>query len=309
MIDTKNVFTKKIIFLFTIILVLGLANLLVWFFDPEKINQRASVYAWLDEQYLSYIDRIEITGLYGNTVLERKNNVWVMVGTLPDGNVQEYPVKQYRVEDLLDSLTKKRNYPIRSSAADTGILGLGAEASRITIRGGAGLPLLDLLIGFADASGKEIFLSRAGQKEIRSGADIFTIYTESPPSFWYDLRLFPGLSPEMVQRVHVSSITPLEEEYTVSRRNSGWFIEDTNSPFPGGESWVRSIVEAQGDDFVLSPEIEISGSLILELENGGIRILILGSPMSDGKRTALVSGSALSYSLTEWTVNRLVSSY
>ncbi|MDR0312512.1 MAG: DUF4340 domain-containing protein, partial [Treponema sp.] len=248
----------------------------------------------------------EIYGINANIILERKNNIWVMGAAS-----SYYPVKQYRVEELLDSLTRKRNYPVRSSSVDPAVLGLGDGALRITIRGGAGLPLLDLLIGSIDVSGKEVYLRKAGNKEIRSGPDVFTIYTNSTPQFWYDLRLFPELTPDMVQRVHLSMLStpnsplPSENQLTIVRRNNGWIIENLDMPFPNGESWVRSIIEAQAENFTSSQSTETYASITLELGTGAIRILNIGSPIADNSRIATVSGSAYSYSLSEWTVNRL----
>jgi hypothetical protein len=308
MADSKIFIKKRVAPLLVLIFILGLANMLVFLLSPERKSQRSSVYTWLDERYLSYADRIEIYGLYENIVLTRKNNIWVMGApsdTSPPGNSpSDYPVKQYRVEELLDSLTRKRNYPVRSSAVDPEILGLGTGASRITVRGGAGLPLLDLLIGSIDVSGKEVYLRKAGNKEIRSGPDLFTIYTNSTPQVWYDLRLFPELTPDMVQRVHLS-LLPGEDQITIARRNNGWIIENTNMPLPNGESWVRSIIEAQAENFTNIQSTETYANITLELGTGAVKVLNIGSPLADNSRIAIVSGSAHSYSLSEWTVNRL----
>jgi hypothetical protein len=190
-----------------------------------------------------------------------------------------------------------------SSAGAAGRLGLSeGAASRIVIRGGAGLPLLDLLLGRGDATGREIYLRLAGRNEVRSGEDFFTQYLDSPPASWYDLRLFPGSSrPETgaVQRVRVSAFNG-KGAYSISRNSGGWIFEgeeeiavDTQK----AEAWVRAILDAEGEDF--SPSLQGpggaepgGGSLTLELGDGSARALLTGPPDEEGRRDALVSPPA-----------------
>ena len=298
-------YKKKLFCLLALIFCLISLYGATFFFDPE-VSSRNSNLSWLENRFVDLADRIEIFGSNGRTLILRINNVWV----ISDGNV-DYPVKQIRVEELFRDLSRRKNYPLRSSTSEPGIYGLGEGASRIIIRGGAGLPLLDLLIGYSDVSGREIYLRRTGQREIRSGEDIFSIYTESARSFWYDLRLFPDLSVVMVQRVHVfPPIMTEESPFTLSRRNNNWINENSGALVPRAESWLRTILDTQGESFAdpvyWNPAYwEAEGSIILELEDGSARIFRIGPPDSYGSRFAVVSDSDFTYSLTEWTVRRV----
>ena len=292
-------FNKKLALLLILIFFLIMVYLGSFFFSTEA-NLRNSSYTWLDSRFVPLADRIEIYGLKGSIILLRKNNTWV----ISHGN-NDYPVKPLRVEELFRDLSRRKNYPLRSTTSAPETFGLAKGVSRIIVRGGVGLPLLDLLIGFTDVSGRELFLRKAGQKEIRSGEDIFTIYTESDDRFWYDLRIFPGLSPSMVQRIHCFPLSTGESPFTLSRKNNGWIIENTVFPVLRVESWLRSIIEAQGENFVDSMDWETVGTMVLELEDGSARILRISPPDAQGSRIAAVSGSPFAYSLSEWTIRRI----
>ena len=81
------------------------------------------------------------------------------------------------------------------------------------------------------------------------------------------------------------------------------------------EQRVRSILDAQGQDFAGPGYWETEGSIVLELGDGSIRVLRIGPPDTDGNRFARVSGEAVnhtaildaafSFFLTEWTVKQL----
>ena len=295
-------YKKKVSILFVLNFCLLVFYGLTLFFDPQRTVKRNSAYSWLEERFISSADRIEIYGIYGSTILSRKNNIWVISAT-----GQDFPVKQIRVEELFRSLSRRKSYPLRSSASAPERLGFDEGASRIIVRGGAGLPLLDLLIGFTDASGRDVYLRKAGQKEIRSGEDIFSVYTESNRSFWYDLRIFPELLPSMVQKVHL--LTAGESSYILSRQNSGWINERTGEQIPGAGTYLSSILALQGEDFVDLRERETALSLVLELGDGSFLILRVSPPDTQGCVIVSVSGSPLSYLLSEWSAKRLWPSF
>lgn len=298
-------FKKK--FSVLIILILGLSALFIVsiFFNQDNPGQRDSAYTWLDPQFISSVDRIEISGFYGNTLLLKKNNKWV----IPEGGM-DFPVRQIRAEDLLKSLSLRKNYPIRSkSGAAKEKLGLGTGASRIILKGGAGLPLLDLLVGSADVLGKEVYLRRTAQNEIRSGEDIFSVFIDSDKSFWYDLRLFPETVPSMVQRIHIYPPGLGEAPLFLGRRGSSWINENSGIDVPGTEAWLRSLLDIQGETFVFADDFDAEGSIILELGDASFRTLFVGPQDSQGRRMAMVTGSALVYSLSEGTINRIFRSF
>ena len=355
------VFKKKAAVLSALVAILALVYILTFVFDPQR-QQSRQAFSWLDPGLLSKVDRIEINGSGGGspggrTVLIRKNNIWVFeaeVAGLPEGNLvqplannqaqAEFPVKQGRVEDFLAVLTRRDIYPLRA-VSDAGREKLGVvegTASRIVVRGGAGLPLLDLLVGGSDALGQGVYLRRAGSNEIYSGEDHFTLYTESKPNAWYELRLFPSdtqavpvsrgngntgplraaLTVESIQQAEVT--LPESEEgggavqpqsFTIRRQRTeggggGWGIVGSESVLDTTkvEAWLRSILEAEGEDFSAGSPASIKGSITLRFGDGTSRIVKIG-PMetqdTEKRRSAVVSESSLVYILPEWTVNRL----
>jgi hypothetical protein len=304
---TQKTYKRKLIRLSVLTAVLALICLGTLVFDPERTARRSAAFAWIEPRLLDQADRIEISGSLGNTVLDRKNNLWV----IQDGEV-DYPVKQVRVEDFLKVLSTQGLYQVRSTSASVHErLGLTeGKASGIVIRGGAGLPLLELFIGFADAPGREVYLRKAGQNEVRSGDDLFTAYTESPRSSWYDLRLFPDITAGMVQQLRINPGIADALPYTLSRNSGGWVLSGfTPVDSAEAESWLRSLLDAQGEDFdtAMKPGDGVfsSGSVVLELDNGRTRTLRLGPVDSGNRRPASVSTFPFVYSLSEWTVGRI----
>jgi hypothetical protein len=256
---------------------------------------------------LDQVDRVLIQNPGLTVNLLRRNNAWLVSR---QGN--EYPARQLRVEDLLAALSRRAAYPVRATSASSHRqLGLEEGISRITLRGGAGLPLLDLLIGKGGNTGREIYLRKANSNEVRSGEDIFTAYTESALAFWYDLRLFPD-GPEAgdVQRLTVYPLAG-EGSYAFTRSGTGWKlggldIEPDNTRV---DSYVRGILTAEGEDFIPAPAFPApfpgEGRLMLELGNGTVLTLSLGPGEGEGRYMARLSGSPYLYALAGWTVERL----
>jgi hypothetical protein len=311
-------YKKKAIVLGAVVFALGLAYALTWIFDPQRTVARNAAFAWIEKDLLFQADRINISGAQGAVEMRRKKDIWVI-----EEGTKDLPVKQPRVDDFLGGLSRRGVYPVRASSAQAaGRLGLSDDSvSRLVIRGGAGLPLLDLLVGRGDATGREIYLRKAGRDEVRSGEDRFTQYLDSPRASWYDLRLFPDNErPETppVQRVRVS---PFDGRggYSVSRSDALWFLEGASGPLDSDtqkvESWIRSILDAEGEDFnpaLSGDNAELNeGTITLELGDGGVTTLRLGPPDAEGRRDAAVFSSSapaerkLVYRLAAWTINRL----
>lgn len=295
-------FRKKICILMVIILFLLLILTGTYILDPERSAARNSNYAWLNKKYTDYIDRIEIYGSGKSITLIRKNNVWVLRDTGIGGRTIDYPVRQIRAEDLLADLCRYGNYPVRSvSAASQEIYGLGNDAQRIIIHGGAGPPLLDLLIGYTDLTGG-IFLRKAGLGEIRSGEDIFSVYTNSDKIFWYDLRIFPDVNPDMVQRIYFID----ENTGTIiARSGAEWIDETTGSVLQDGQSVLRTVLDARAEDFTDSADWAVCKNIILELGNGTASILAIGPPDINGSCPAKTRDTEILYLLSEQTIRRL----
>lgn len=305
-------FRKKAVVLSALAAALALVYILTLVFDPQRESRLA--FAWLDPSLLGMADGIEIYGTGGRIVLNRINNIWVFSDPGPDGSQRDLPVKQARVEDFLSVLSRKNIYPPRAASVEArDKLGLGeGSASRILVRGGKGLPLLDLLVGAADALGREVYLKRADKNEIYSGEDHFTLYTESKPGSWYDLRLFPpAATVEAVQQADVT--LPGDEAagpsaFTLRRSAKGWIIpgnESVDLDTSRVDSWLRSVLEAEGEDFASQPPAVVEGSITLRMGDGTAKTLQVGPPDEEKRRSAVISGSSLVYLIPELTLSRL----
>jgi hypothetical protein len=298
-------YKKKVSILSAIVAVLALIYILTFVFDPE--NARSAAFAWLEPSLLVMADGIEISTPESRIVLRRRNDIWLVADT--DG---EFPAKQDRVADLFSLLTRRENYPVRASSSE-GIERLGlteGSASRIVVRGGAGLPLLDLLIGSANALGTEVYLRRTGWNQIYSAEDDYSFFTELRTRFWYDLRLFsagnlqvPPASVDSIQQVEVSFPA---EAYILRRSGRGWIIAGKESIALDAimvEAILRLLLEAEADNFsVIAPETT-EASITIQFGNGITRTLRAGPLTAQNNRYATVSGSPYYYILAEHTFN------
>ena len=319
-------YRRKLIILSSLTAVLALAYTLSLIFDPERSGRRSDSYVWLDPRLRDSIDRIEIRGAGDSAEslsLWRRNGVWL---ALRDGG--EYPAREARINDLLDELSRRDSYPRRSSSPlSHGRFGLDeARAARITVRGGAGLPLLELLAGNSGA-GVDIFLRKAGGDEVRSGKDRLSSYLDAQARSWLDLRLFPetengGITAESVQRLSVRPPAPENTDggepgnpaapLLISRLQNNWRISAGDLSLEPGDiektrvdSYITGIINTTGDDFTSAALPPEAASLSLELADGRVLNLRLGPAGDSGQRQAAVSGSPYTYILASWAVDRL----
>ncbi|MDR0400731.1 MAG: DUF4340 domain-containing protein [Treponema sp.] len=327
-------YKRKLIILSSLAAVLALLYVMTWVFDPERSGRRSDAYAWLDSRLQDSVDGIDIQGGDSRRDLEelklrRRNGAWLAVR---EG--EEYPARESRINDFLDELSRRDSYPQRSSSPSTHErFGLDdSRASRVTIRGGPGLPLLELLAGNND--GANIFLRKAQDNEVRSGRDRLSPYLAGGITSWFNLRLFPesendGITAESVQRLTVRP--PAGEGETggdsggeapdsvpagpveISRVQNSWRItrgdfslEPADIEKTRVDSYITGILNTVGDDFVSSGLPSESASVTLELADGRVLILQLGPPDEDsGQRLAAVSDSPYVYALASWAVDRL----
>jgi len=309
------VYKKKFLLLSSLLVILAIVYALTLVFDPQRQQSRA--FAWLDPKSIPLADGIEIDAQKNKTILSYKGNKWVF-----GDEREELPVKQAKVEDLLSALSRKGVYPLRAASGEAKEkLGLAGEsAARIIIKGGKGPALLDLLVGKPDALGSDLYLARNGEKEVYSGEDRFTLYTDANPKSWYELRLFPpaemrsgtvssgGINATSVQQAEI--LFPASDALPYAfRRNGGVWI------MPGNESaaldnskvdaWLRAVLEAEAADLGTEAPSRTEGSITLMMGDGK-NLLIQAGPKDDKKqRLVKVSGSSLVYTLSEWTLNRL----
>ena len=311
----KSEYKKKAAILSTLIIVIAAVYILSYVLDPQ--NRRDAAFAWLDSNLQNMADRIEISGDEGRTVLSRVNNVWYFLSDAnPDGSSgsagssRMLPVKQEKVGDLFALLGRKGVYPVRASTQEA-IERLGLDegkASRIIVRGGVGLPLLDLFIGFGTALGREINLRRAGWNRIYTTEEDFYSFTEVEPASWYDLRLFPPTPEESggnlgrtaigIDRVQQVEISLLGKETFIFRRSGqGWVIPGDGTVLDTikVEAWLRLIIEAQADDFGFSPPDIVEGSCTLRLGDGTSRTLMVGPIESQYRRESQTTADGQKY--------------
>jgi hypothetical protein len=317
-------YKRKLLILSSLTAVLALAYVLTLVFDPERSGRRSDAYVWLDPRLRDSIDRIDIQGAGSPEGLSllRRNGSWMAIR---DGG--EYPAREARINDLLDELSRRDSYPRRSSSPSAyGRFGLDeGQAARITLRGGAGLPLLELLAGNSGAGG-DIFLRKAGGGEVRSGKDRLSSYLDGQAGPWFDLRLFPeseggGMSAESVQRLTIraaageaetASGVPAATPVLIQRLQNSWQInagdlvlEPEDIEKTRVDSYIAGILNTAGDDFEGSGLPPETASLSLELDDGRVLNLRLGPAGDSGRRQAAVSGSPYVYVLASWAVDRL----
>jgi hypothetical protein len=337
------VYKKKLILLSSLVGFLALVYLATLFFDPERVSSRNAAFLWLDPKLQDQADGIELSkpGEWDKPlVLVRRGGSW---HALIDG--AEFPAKNARVEDLFRVLAARDSYPVRGTDASSHErLGLSENsAARILVKGGAGLPLLDLLIGGNDAAGREVYMRKNGQNEFRSGEDKLSSYVNGAETSWYSLGLFSAQpSPPdaaLVQRITVNPPPPDNPEdaalepLVITRRGSGWSIagmEDDAVDSQRVDSYLRGILDAEAENFI--PGLAAAtvgfndGRITLELGNGSTLGIALGTapgivqgaapgiapgaaqgilPEDEGRKAATASGSPYVYALADWTVSRL----
>ena len=293
-------YKTKLTFLSALVAVLALTYVLILFFDRDI--RRSDVFAWLDPASSAMATRLEITGPGGGIALNRRSGVWVF-----DAGDAELPVRQSKVEDLFALLSRRAVYPARAASLEAAQrLGLTeGTARRIRVWSGHGLLLLDLLVGSEDILGREVYLRMAGQNQIHSGEGDFISLTNLNPLAWFNLNLFQPFNIDVVQ--HAEVVQPGGDAFTLQRSGPGWIIlgDDAALEPLRVEAWLRSVVEAQGEDFVFDAPLNAEGSITLRLGDGTTRFLEVGAADEHGNWLATVSGSSLVYFLPGRNFDRI----
>ncbi|MDR2159820.1 MAG: DUF4340 domain-containing protein [Treponema sp.] len=304
-------YQRKLYLLSGLTAALALTYVLTLVFDPDRMGARRAAHTWLDPERLDRVDGILISGGAGEEPLElrRRGGPWTVVR-----GENEYPARELRIDDFLRVLSSRGEWPVRSvSPSSHRNFGLEEEgARRVQVLGGPGLPLLDILVGKGDRMGREVFVRRTGAGEVRSGEDRITVYLEDRRNSWYNLRLFPEsesgkLDAGNVQRL---SLYADGEERTWSRSGAEWIIGGMGVAKPDRnkvEAYVRGILNTEAEDFAApgdSPGPE-SARLVLELDDGSLRTLLIGTGDVSGKRLVSVSGSSPVYVLSGWASERI----
>ncbi|MDR1909875.1 MAG: DUF4340 domain-containing protein [Spirochaetaceae bacterium] len=308
-------YRKKVTILSVITGALALTYAALLVFSPDRIAARGAYYAWLEAGAAEQADRIELGG--GDPLnLVKRGGDWYA-----EYQGEEYPARASRVEDLLAALSGREAYALRGGSASAHErLGLGeGSAARIVLRRGvSGEVLLDLLAGNYDATGREVYYRKAGLDEVRSGSSRIMDFLSFSRASWYDLRLFPkgqDISLDRVSRVTV--IPPAEgeaETLILERDRQGWLVEGLpreDIDVSKIEPYIRTILSAEGDDYILPEGDDFSaGRIVLETAEGSLYIrlgaeLPRESDTAPVKRRARVSPSERVLSLSSWTLSRL----
>jgi hypothetical protein len=301
-------YKKKLIVLLSIIAALTLIYTAGLVFDPERTAARSSSYVWMDSSLVTRVNRIVLSSEGESRELVKRNDEWFVLH-----NGREYPARQARIDDFLALFTQRAPNPVRySNAASHASLGLDAEtASRVTVYGDNST-LFDILIGNEENTGKDVYIRRAGQNEVRSGEYLITVYVKGAAGSWYDLKLFPEseygeITVDNVQRLLVYGEG---EPLIISRSNWRWAVSGVDTAVDQSviDTYIRMILITEGDDFseVSADDLQLNHSrVILELENGSVRTIRLSEADETGRRLAHVSGSPYVYSLPSWSAQRL----
>jgi hypothetical protein len=309
-------YQRRVQVLSALIVILSLALLGSFVFNPEARTVRQATGVLLESQKVQSITKIEITRPTVPTLsFIKRTGQWYAVR---DG--KEYPVKNDRIEDFLKPFGKPSLLPQRASSAQTHErLGLGANsASRVTFwADSAGKPILDMYFGSMDATGKELYFRFADSDVVKSVEDHFSSYIQSSPQSWYDLRLFPqsgnqGLKTELVQKI--TWAVDGKGSFSLSRSGpSSW--SGTGGNLEGKEldtkkidGFLQDLVSASGEDFAdpVAYSSKLSRlSITAELGDGRTKKLIILSDFASQSYWATVSDTPYTYRLSEWQYNRL----
>jgi len=302
-------YKKRLTYILSIIGALAVVYLASFIFDPEFTGNRSASYVWLDSKLAGRTAKIIIGGNGDTVEIVKKSNKWFV---LRDDN--EYPARQLRIEDFIGIFTSKKAWPVRSTSASShGRLGIDENsATRITLYG-ENSTLLDLLLGSEDATGREIYIRKYGQNEVRSGENLFASYLSGSATAWYNLKLIPEsedgkVAVDSVQRL---SVYNKQSTQVFSKKNRTWTVSGFQLSNPDQASidgYVREILNLEGDDFVSLITDDPSyyeGSLVLELGNGSIKTIRVTNADESGSRIAFVEGSDYGYSLAPWAAQRL----
>jgi len=302
-------YKNRLIRLLSLIAVLVLLYAGSFIFDNERSNTRSASMIWLDSKLAGSADRITVNSSYQNFELVKKSNQWFV---LHEGN--EYPARSLRVDDFLGVFTKRAAWQVRSSsAASHERFGLNLNtADRLTVYGENSV-LLDLLIGFEDSMGQEVFVRKYADDEVRSGESLFLTYMTSSVSSWYNLRLIPESEDGKVSAANVQRLSVYNGDTTLvfTRRNRSWIVSGitiANPDISGIENYISIVLNTEGDNFAesLPDNLEIGKNRItVELDNGNVITIRLSDADESGRCYAQVSGRNYIYAIPSWVSSRL----
>jgi len=326
-------YRNRLTILVSLIAVLTLTYAASFIFSPENRNEKSSLYTWLDPKIEGRIDRIVISAGDPNLIMNdfpdmvfpgfedilssfdiellKKGNQWFVLH-----NGQEYPARQYRIEDFIKIFTTRSPWPVRSANASShSRFGLDGSASKRISIYSENTVLLDLLLGNEDNGGKEIYVRKNNQNEVRSGENIASAFLTGSVTSWYELRLFPEIEADVsgVQRV---SVYRENETQVFSRQNREWVVSGFEIASPNQvqiENYIHAVLNAEGDDFINyvktdDPALDYD-RIVIEFGDGSVKTIRISAANEVNKRIANVRSGGNSeyvYSIPLWTAVRIL---
>ncbi|GMO25470.1 MAG: hypothetical protein Ta2F_00760 [Termitinemataceae bacterium] len=319
----KSEYQKKLVVLSSICAALVAIYMLSFVFSSEKSAERSALWTIVSEKLTKTVENIEISGNDDESIsLFKENDHWFV-----SYNEFMLPARLEKIEELLKDISLPAAFPIRSSSgSDSMKFGLGSSAKKIILRTADGSEVLELQIGNLDNAGKNIYVARKGEKEVRLGKDIFSAYLNGARTSWQDMRFFPAnIDLKSVQRVIVYQKLSGEDEtqkedWTMVRDGSGWKFEEggEKADKTKADTFVQSILDSSGEDFLTSLRItdavfavegKVPSRIVLETGDGKSYKITLGPKAAnyDGNErlSAAVTDRPFVFTLADWTVNRL----
>jgi hypothetical protein len=276
-------------------------------FSPERRAERAESRALLSAAS-GEAAALEL-GL-PKIALAKKGDSWYLV---EDGAA--LPVQEKRVESFLAAVAGvKRLRPIgRSKDAWKGLDLEEGKAKPVTVRDAKGRTIADFSIGGYGPTGAEVYLRLAGSDASFAAEGSIASYLSSDRRSWLDLRVVPGPIPEGdVEAIAVkSSIAldgvgkpPLVLGYSIRRDKDGWTGVPGQIDAIAVSSFLRSIINIEGEDIVASPPSEafspVTARIELSLGNGGSKVLEVGAPAGENRFYLRLAGSPYVYSASAY---------
>jgi len=301
-------YKKKIIYLSALIAVLALLYTGSLVFSPEKSNKKNALYTWLDPKFAGKIDRIALDTEELKLELIKKKDDWFVLH-----NGGEYPARKARIEDFIGIFASRSAWPVRASGAlSHARFALEGKTPRLSMYGENTI-YLDILLGKDDKAGREIYVRRFGDDEVRSGDNTFVFYINGTAASWYNLRFFPEsengkISLEDVQRL---SLYNEGETIIITRANGSWEVSGVNNPdLKNIEDYISIVINSEGDDFLDSVSSNDPGlnhsRIVIEFGNGKISTIRVSAADENKSRYAHVSGSEYIYTIPLWVSSRIL---
>ena len=233
------------------------------------------------EGALSGVTRAEIADSSGvSLVLEQVSGSWqVRLGG------ELFPARTERVESMLNALDDLlRNRTVATSPERHEQLGLTEDAAtRLTLTRPQGASI-ELFFGDLAPQGGEGFVRFAGEDTAYAVDSALNFYFTQETSYWAELRLVRGLTPEDIVEITVEAASlrllnpeePVAADFTLTRGSGQeWNLIPGPAMEPANQEVERiaaALANFQASDYLVSPEpglfAEEQGSISFSTEDG-----------------------------------------